>query len=124
MHTQRGMTLIGLVFFLGLLGGGAYVGFRVMPAYIDYWQVRHVLENSLSTGEETPTTREIRMRFAKELGLNNITTVSADDLTLELQGDTLHASLEYTVKKPLWGAMSLCLDFKVEREARQGALHP
>jgi len=120
MDTQRGMTLIGLIFFLGLLGCGAYVGLRIMPAYIDYWQLQHVLESSLSTGEGTLTAREVRIRFVKELGLNNITTVSADDLTLETRDDTLHASLEYTVKKPLWGAMSLCLDFKLKHEARQG----
>ncbi|MEW5770659.1 MAG: DUF4845 domain-containing protein [Pseudomonadota bacterium] len=116
---QRGMSLGGLIFFLIFLVFAVYVAARTVPAYMDYWQLGHVMENSLQTlGGEELTPKEIRRRFERELSLNNIDTVGPQDLTIEPTKTGFHLSAEYTVKKPLWRQISLCFDFKVERESK------
>jgi hypothetical protein len=119
MYKQRGMTLGGLIVLLMFLLFFVYVAFRTVPAYIDYWQVQHVMENTLTplSGEKL-TAREVRDRFTKELRLNNITTVSAGDLEVEPTQEGYHLIVEYSVKKPLWRQISLVMDFKAERQSK------
>ena len=116
---QAGMSLGGLIFLLLLIVFVAYTGARTVPAYVDYWQLGHVMENALSTpGGEKLTAQEIRARFSKELSLNNIKTVEPADLLIEPTKDGFHLVAEYTVKQPFWRQINLCMDFVVERESR------
>lgn len=119
MYKQRGMTLGSLIIFLAFLMFFVYIAFRTVPAYIDYWQVQHVLESSLTPlGGEKLTAQDIRSRFAKELRLNNVTTVEPGDLEIEPTEEGYRLTVEYAVKKPLWREISLYMDFKAERQSR------
>lgn len=116
---QRGMSLGGLIMLLMLLVIVVYLMFRTLPAYMDYWQLQHVMDNSLESLEgEKVTATTIRARFSKELSLNNITTVTPADLLIEPTQDGYRVTAEYSVKRPLWREISLCMDFKAERESK------
>lgn len=119
MYKQRGMTFGGLIIFLMFLLFTVYFAFRTVPAYIDYWQVQHVLENTLvPLAGEKLTPKDIRERFAKELRLNNVTNVTPADLEIEPTQEGYHLTAEYSVKKPLWREISLVMDFKAERQSK------
>lgn len=119
MYKQRGMTFGGLIILLMFLIFFVYIAFRTVPAYIDYWQVQHVLENSLvPLAGEKLTAQDVRSRFAKELRLNNITTIEPGDLEIEPIEKGHHLTVEYSVKKPLWRQISLVMDFKAERQSQ------
>ena len=119
MFKQRGMTFGGLIVLLMLVIFFAYAGFRTLPAYIEYWQLEHVLDNSLHPlGGEKLTAREVHDRFVKELRLNNIHTVQPTDLDIEPTQNGFHLTVDYSVKEHFWGAISLCMDFKAERESQ------
>jgi len=120
MRKQLGMSLGGLILLLLLLVFAAYTAARILPAYMDYWTLKHVLENSLQTlpGESRLTAKGIRSRFQKELNLNNIKTVSGDDLSVEATQEGFKITAEYTVKEPFWREISICMDFKAEAESK------
>lgn len=116
---QRGMSLGGLIMLLMLLIIFVYVLFRTLPAYMEYWSLEHVMDNSLvALGEDKLTATMIRARFSKELSLNNITTVTPADLLIEPTKEGYRITAEYSVKRPLWREISLCMDFKAERESK------
>lgn len=119
LRKQHGMSLGGLVLLLLLLAFMAYAAARIVPAYTEYWTLRHALANSLETlpGQVAPTARGIRERFGKELRLNNIESVSVDDLALEATATGFKATVEYRVQQPFWRQIHLCLEFKAEAES-------
>jgi hypothetical protein len=118
MYKQRGMSLGGLIVVLIFLVFFVYVAFRIVPAYIDYWQIEHIMEDSLTQTDTEPlTTHEVRTRFAKELSLNNIRSVTTNDLIIEPTEQGYRLSVEYSVKQPFWRQIHLCMDFKAELQS-------
>lgn len=119
MRKQLGMSLGGLILLLLLGVFVVYIAARTVPAYMDYWSLQHVMENALSPlGDEKLSPQTIRSRFVKELNLNNIKTVTAQDLTIEATQNGYKLTAEYTVKEPFWREIHLCMDFKAERESK------
>lgn len=119
MRKQLGMSLGGLILLLLLIVFMVYTAARVAPAYMDYWALEHVMENSLQTlAGEKLTPQIIRQRFEKELSLNNIKTVSVADLSIEPTQAGFKLTAEYSVKEPFWRQIHLCMDFKAERESK------
>ncbi|MDP2433022.1 MAG: DUF4845 domain-containing protein [Pseudomonadota bacterium] len=115
MKRQSGATLSGLVFFLMLLGLAVYSAYRIVPAYMDYWLVGRVLDTlvaqpSLKNGSD----ESIRAQFAKQLNFNNITLANRSDLLIERPGGGLVLSAAFSVKRPFFGPINLCLEFQAE----------
>jgi len=119
MRKQFGMSLGGLILLLLLIVFMVYSAARIVPAYMDYWSLQHVMENSLqSLAGEKLTPQVIRSRFEKELSLNNIRTVSVADLSIEPTQAGFKLTADYSVKEPFWREIHLCMDFKAERESK------
>ncbi|HNQ04135.1 MAG TPA: DUF4845 domain-containing protein [Thiobacillaceae bacterium] len=119
MRKQLGMSLGGLLLLLLLIIFMVYAAARIVPAYMDYWALEHIMENALqSLGDERLTPQTIRSRFVKELNLNNIKTVTGADLVIEPTQAGYKLTAEYSVKEPFWREIHLCMDFKAERESK------
>lgn len=119
MRKQLGMTLGGLIFLLLLIVFVVYTAARIVPAYVDFWSLKHVLENVLRPlADERVTPASIRSRFEKELSLNNIKTVTGADLEIEPTENGFHLVVEYSVKEPFWREIHVCMDFKAEAQSK------
>lgn len=119
MRKQLGMSLGGLILLLLLVVFVVYAAARIAPAYMDFWSLKHVMENVLNPlDQEKVTSQSIRQRFAKELSLNNIRTVSVDDLAIEPVEEGFHLTAEYSVKEPFWREIHVCMDFKAEATSK------
>ncbi|MBI5331657.1 MAG: DUF4845 domain-containing protein [Betaproteobacteria bacterium] len=111
MKPQRGAGLIGMLFFLSVLGMAAYAGMQTIPAFMDHWVAERAMKNALQGGENA-SADDIRSRFERDLELNNIKSISGRNLALERTAAGFRGTLSYSVKKPLFGPLSLCLDFE------------
>ncbi len=115
MKNQRGFTLGGVFFVMMLIGFAAYAAARILPAYMDFWVVEKVLTNTLSQPDaDKLKERDIRDRFNKEMSLNNVKTISADDLVIEPISGGFKVVAAFSVKKPFMGPVNLCMDFRSE----------
>ena len=119
MKHQRGVTLGGVFFFMMLVGFAAYSAARVLPAYMDYWVVEKVMRNIV----EQPNIQdmkegELRLKFARELNLNNVKVVTYDDLVIDQIPGGLRLSISFSVKKPFMGPVNLCMDFQAEANSK------
>jgi len=78
LQHQRGMTLISWVFTLVLVGFVVYVGLKVVPIYINAYEVRSVLTTLKGEpGIAQATPEEIRSHLGKMLNVNYIDHPSA-----------------------------------------------
>ena len=119
MKNQRGVTLGGMMMFMLLVIFFAYAAARVVPAYIDYWTVQKVMRNVLDQPDlKDIKERDLRLKFGKELRLNNVTAVTVDDLVIDQVPGGLHLSAGFSVKQPFMGPISLCMDFLAEASSK------
>lgn len=111
---QQGLTIIGLLFFSVIAIVAIYFVARLMPDYMDYWAIKRIvaqLQSDANTGEKTDT--DLRVSFAKQLNVDYVKGLTERDLIIQRdrrKGVNLY--VEWNVKKPFVGNISLCVDFK------------
>lgn len=113
-HAQRGMTLLGLLFFLAIFVVVAYFLARLVPDYMDYYAVKRIVaELQTQASQGTMTDAELRKVFAKQLNVDYVKVLEPRDLVIQRdrrKGVNLY--VEWSAKKPFVGNISLCADFK------------
>lgn len=119
MKRQRGITLGGVFIFMIILGFGAYIGARVFPGYMEYWTLERILKNVLQQPDVKDLKESaIRNKFSKELQVNNMDPALNDDLQVEWVPNGVRLSIEFSMKKPFMGPVSLCMDFRAEETSK------
>ena len=111
MKRQRGVTFVGMVFIAGLIVFGAIVGLKLIPAYIEYATIVNHLRELAKSPEARGTPKEIQNAFGKRAQIDDIRSVSATDLDVIKEGNSVVLTLSYSTKIPLFGNLSACIDF-------------
>jgi Tfp pilus assembly major pilin PilA len=110
-HSQRGLSMIGFLFVAGVLVVVALVGFRVLPAYIEYFSVKKVLEATLRD-EPSTVPADLRKALARRISAEYIDSVYDRDLVVTREGNQLVASLSWQKILPMIGNASILLEFE------------
>lgn len=113
MKRERGLTLIGLLFLLALAAGVALVGFKVAPAYMDYFTVKNSLENILAEGTDQDDA-SLRSTFDRRLDVNFVKDITAKDLHISRDDGMLTLSVPISRKEHLFGGVSVCVDLEAK----------
>jgi hypothetical protein len=88
----------------------ALLGFQIAPPYMEYYTIKkqiRIVGNELSATDR----RAAENAFDRRATVENITAISAKDLEITKDGDKIILSVEYSVKVPLVGNLSACMDF-------------
>lgn len=73
MKKQKGMTMIGAVIVLGLIGFFTLLTLKVGPLYMDYYKVKSAITAVEKTVNlSSKSIREIRTLFTKKIDINYI----------------------------------------------------
>ncbi|MEE8342552.1 MAG: DUF4845 domain-containing protein [Gammaproteobacteria bacterium] len=109
---QRGMTTIGWLIVLFLVGFFALVLVRLAPAYLEYFSVASTLEalkkEPFIAGMSTP---EIREKISRRFDVNDIDTLKHTDVRIERRGGRLLITAEYEVRSPLVANVDVVTSF-------------
>ncbi len=118
MTRQRGFTMIGLILIMTLVAMAALVGFKIVPVYIDYYTIRHSLENVLEM--EGPQGNEaLRKSFAARLNVNPIYGLEVSDLEIEREDGYITLRFPINRKEHLVGGISVSVDLEATASAKQ-----
>ena len=111
-RSQQGLTILGFLFVAAVLVSVALVGFRVFPAYVEYFAVKKALEQSM---EESPTGNiaEIRRAFDRKTSAGYIESVRPTDVQVSRDGNKLVASVAWQRVLHMIGNASILLEFDV-----------
>ena len=113
-YRQAGMSSIGLVssIALGLLLLTCTL--KMVPAYIQNWNVQSVLDGVLTEHLEraTPLTRaEIRTRISKRLNINQITALTSKQIDIEKTAESYTIIADYEVRESLFSNIDVVMKF-------------
>lgn len=113
MKQQRGLSLIGLIIISAVLVFVAIIGFKLLPAYIEYFTIKRVVQD-LANGYEVRggAPRDVMYAFDRRATIDDITSIRGSDLEVTKQGDGFEVVATYAKRVPLFGNVSVCIDFE------------
>lgn len=97
MHkTQQGVSAIGLIIILAIIGAGAYIGLQYIPQYIECGTVDSILGNIEKAHKETPvsSTKDIQNMIEKQLDINQMDDLR-DNITVTQDDETYIVKVSY-----------------------------
>ncbi|WP_242108112.1 DUF4845 domain-containing protein [Luteimonas aquatica] len=115
-RTQRGMSLLGFVITLGVVGFFAYVGMQLFPMYYEYYSVKQALKGlQKEPGIAEQDVGSIKTLFFKRLDISYSESVKSKDVSFE-RADTggWKMIVDYEVRKPLLGNIDIVGKFHAD----------
>ena len=112
MHRQRGMTFIGLLCILGLVGLIGYAGLRLVPLYLNYMKVARTLDAAATEAKsDNPDPATLRRSLERHWEIEDITGVDYKDVEVvkDEHGISLHVA--YDDSAPYVANVSLLVHF-------------
>lgn len=110
------MSLIGLIFVGLIVVALLAIGFKIVPAVVEYIAVERAVQKIKN---EASTVREIKDAFERHRMTQDITSITANDLDITKEGDKIVISYAYQKKIPILDNVSLVIDFAGTTRDRQ-----
>jgi hypothetical protein len=115
MKRERGLSLIGLLIVSAVLVFVAIIGFKLLPSYIEYFTISRVVQDIGRSPElRGGTVRDVHTAFDRRAAIDSITAIKGSDLEVTKQGDSFEIMANYSVRVPLFGNVSACIDFEAK----------
>jgi hypothetical protein len=121
-HRQRGMTMIGIIVIIAVVGAWLYAGIRLTPKYLEYMRVAATLEKVRDEYDSNPGTTEFMLRKAVErhFDIDMVEVITSNDIEITREGGVFTMRAAYDDTVPLAGNVSFLVEFdkSVEVAAR------
>ena len=121
---QKGMTLLGFVIVLAVVGFFAYVAMRLFPMYSEYYSVRSAMKglaNEPGIGTQDPA--RIQDLFFRRLYISYSENVKKEHVKLRRVDNGWEMNVEYEVRRPLVGNLDVVGKFNsVQMLTRAGSI--
>jgi hypothetical protein len=115
MKKQKGLTLISWLAIIGLLLFNAIIAMNVVPVYINDHSVKTLMESLESDSSlRGATPRKIKETIAKRLRVNNVYSISKDDIKLLKSKKGYVVSIDYEPRGRLIGSLDYIVSFSHE----------
>lgn len=119
---QRGMSLLGWVVVLILVGFFASIAFKVIPHYMDNKTLDKLItsaEGSSVAGQQINTPGDFYRLIEKGMEVNSIRHIKARDIMdVRAEGGTLSVHVKYEAREALIKNLSVVLSFDKEYRVR------
>ncbi len=110
---QRGISLLGLLFWAVILGFLAIVGMRVTPTVMEYYTIQQAINRIAKSGPSTVA--EARAAFSRTKDVEfSIVSIQPQDLVITKNEEKVKISFAYDKEVSLFGPVSLLIKYKGE----------
>lgn len=106
---QRGITLIGLIFVMAILGMIGVLGLKVMPTVLEFQAIKRLIVTASKSGS---TVNDVKAAFDKGADVGYIESITSKDLVIVKNNSEFDVSFAYNKKIPLVGPASLLLEYE------------
>lgn|SRR3989339_1611822 len=110
---QSGVTFTGFIMIAVVLVFLAIFGMKLIPAYMENGKIQKAFDAIVrDPSMKTASMDEIKDAFYKRATtMDNVTTITANDLEISKENGMLTLSASYSTKLPLVGNVSLLIEF-------------
>jgi len=113
---QRGLSFLGLIVLVGVLGFCAVIGLKLIPIYMESWKINGIMEAVISEpGINDQSRQEVIESMLKRLDIDAVDAVNysnwRDKLTVAKRKNNVTINVRYEITTPLLGNLSLLAVF-------------
>lgn len=110
---QRGMTFLGILVIIIVVGAWVYAGIRLVPKYLEYVRVASTLEKVRDEFASNPGSTEFMLRKAIErhFDIEMVTAIDSNDIEIKKEGGSFFLRANYEDTVPLVSNISFLLKF-------------
>lgn len=112
---QQGLTFIGYVIVLAIIGFFALMAMKLTPLYLEYQSITSIM-NSVSKEPSNITPAALRGTIQKRLDVNNVNRVEAKDFRIRREKGRLIVRIEYNAETNFVGNLFFLVKFENEVE--------
>lgn len=112
-HRQRGMTFLGIIVLVVVVGAWVYSGIRLVPKYLEYMKVAATLEKVRDEYDSNPGTTDFMLRKAVErhFDIEMVDVITSNDIEIRKEGGTFFVRAAYEDTVPLVSNVSFLVQF-------------
>lgn len=112
-HRQRGMTMLGILVIVVIVGAWLYAGIRLTPKYLEYMRIAATLEKVRDEFSSNPGTTEFMLRKAVErhFDIDMVEIITSNDIEIDKEGAVFFMTAAYEDTVPLAGNVSFLVEF-------------
>ena len=113
--SEKGLSLIGLIVSILLIGGIGILGFQVGMGYIDQQSIRGIVKSTLSEEKSNPSTTSkiIKDKIERKLSTGYV-TVNDDDITVDSSDSGFDVEVDHTKEIQLSKTIKIVMDLTVK----------
>jgi len=110
LRQQRGLSLVGLLFWAVIVSFVALVGIRVFPTVLEFYTIQKVVDRIASLNPATVPA--VRSEFDRAVQVEySIKTITSADLTVTKEDDKVVISFAYESQVPVAGPVYLLIKY-------------
>ncbi|MFZ5542124.1 MAG: DUF4845 domain-containing protein [Pseudomonadota bacterium] len=111
LQGQRGVSLLGLLFWAVVIGFVAVVGLKTFPSVNEYLTIQRAVNQIAKTG--AASVPEIRIAFDKQKEIEySIQSIGGKDLEITKENDKVVIGFKYDKEIELYGPVSLLIHYE------------
>lgn len=115
-RTQSGMTLIGFVLILAMVGVFIYMGMKLVPMYSEYYAVKQALkEISQEADISQQDPGRIKDAFFRRLYISYAENVKSENVKIARKDAGYVMTVDYEVRRPLIANIDVVGHFNAEQ---------
>jgi len=118
LHQQKGVTAIGWLIILGLIGFFVLLTLKMLPSYLEFYKISSTLETMKKTsGFENPA--EIRDIAERRFDISYVNSLTPKDLKIKSHGQSWLITAKYESRVPLFFNVSVVMDFNKQVKVKR-----
>ena len=116
-RTQRGMTLVGFIIVLAVVGVFAYIAMKLVPMYSEYYAVKQALKGlQQEPGIANRDPAKIQDLFFRRLYISYAENVKPEHVKIERVDGGWNMRVDYEVRKPLMANLDVVGKFSADEK--------
>ena len=110
IRRQAGVTAIGWMMILGLMGFFVLLTLKMLPSYLDYFKVAAALESVSKETVSSPA--EIRKLLEKQFDVGYVFAITPKQLKIKNAGRTFSVTAKYDSRVHLFANVDVVMAFE------------
>ncbi len=117
LHQQQGMTTLGWIIVIAVFGFIVVTGFRILPLYLDFMNVKNAMEAVERRVEEGAgnidprSKRDLWQALANQLKINSVYGLKKENFKFERKDGVTTITVDYEARKPYFDRMFIGAHF-------------
>ena len=108
IKSQRGVSMLGVFVICAAIVLVAIGALKVIPAYIEFGTVKKAV---VASKDGAKTVADVQRNFDRRAQVDDISVISARDLEVTKEGNSIVVSFKYDKKIPMFQNLSVLLEF-------------